>query len=192
VTGDGPRGPVGGELAILRYAFTGWRTQATDPPHGVAFAGHRRAAYPAILVAVIMAVMAETAAVHLLISLWRPPVAWVFTALSLYSLIWILGDFNAARQEQSAVTRDGLRLRTGLRWRLDLTWAQVVGLQDTPPAGESLTMTLFGEPDFWIECHEPVVVSGMFGMKREVRFIGLGVDDPRGFREAFQRYAPGP
>ena len=71
------------ELAVLRYAFTGWRTQPQDPPGGKAFTGHSRAAYPAILVAIVMAVVAETGAIHLLVSLWRPGVAWIFTALSI-------------------------------------------------------------------------------------------------------------
>ena len=39
---EAPRRAVAGELAVLRYAFTGWRTSIPNPPGGDAFTGHRR------------------------------------------------------------------------------------------------------------------------------------------------------
>jgi len=71
------------ELGILWYAFAGWRRQTVDHPLGRTFSGHRRSAYPAVLGAILMVVAVETAVLHLLVSLWVVPVAWVLTALGI-------------------------------------------------------------------------------------------------------------
>lgn len=143
-----------------------------------------------MLGAIIMAVLVETAVVHLLVSLWIGWVAWILTISGLSSILWLLRDFNAARLNPSVVTESGLELRTGLRWRADLDWTEIVGIHDTPPEEESVTMTLLGQPDFWLECRQPNVVHGVFGIERSVKFIGLGVDDPIEFRTAIQARIP--
>jgi len=178
------------ELGILWYAFAGWRRQTDDHPLGRAFSGHRRSGYPAVLGAILMAVAVETAVMHLLVSLWMVPVAWVLTALGVYSMAWLLGDFHAARLNPSILTDSGLHLRTGLRWRTDLVWADILGIHDGAPSEKDVKLTLWGGPDFWIECRDPAVVIGPFGLERRVRFLGLGVDDTLEFREAIQARVP--
>lgn len=144
-----------------------------------------------MLGAIIMAVLVETAVVHMLVSQWIVWLAWILTASGISSIVWLLRDFNAARLNPSLITESGLELRTGLRWRADIDWAEVFGTLDEQPADEeSVSMTLFGQPDFWLECRQPILVHGPFGIKRNVRLIGLGVDDSGGFRTAIQSRIP--
>jgi hypothetical protein len=49
----------------------------------------------AILAAPCLAILVETAAIHFLVRRWSRPVAWVLTALSLYSLLMIVGHARA-------------------------------------------------------------------------------------------------
>lgn len=180
----GPRvgAAVFGEVSVLWYAFTGWARRRTLPPDARAFFCHRRNAYPAVLGAILMAVLVETAILHLLLSLWIGRAAWIVTALGIYSVLWLVGDFQAARLNPSLSADAGLHLRTGLRWCVDLRWTDVSAIREDPPVEASVRMTLFGKPDLWLECHEPMVVVGLFGMERRVRFLGLGLDDPQEFR----------
>ena len=101
---------------------------------------------------------------------------------SIYSILWLLGDLHAARLNPSLSTDRGLHLRTGLRWRADLSWADIETLLDDPPEGRSVSMTLFGKPDLWLQCRDEVLVGGPFGIERRVRVLGLGLDDPAEFR----------
>jgi len=183
-------GAVFSEVSALWYGFAGWGRRSSDRPAGEVFSGHRRNGYPALLGAFLLIVLVETAAVHLLVSLWLGPVAWVLTALGIYSMVWLLGDFHAARLNPSFLTESHLHLRTGLRWSADIPLADIVGVHDAPPAGKVVRMTMFGAPDFWLECAEPTVVAGVFGIQRRVRFIGVGVDDPAGFRNAIGSRRP--
>lgn len=139
-----------------------------------------------MLGAIIMAVLVETAVVHMLVSLWIAWVAWILTISGVSSIVWLLRDFNAARLNPSLLMESGLRLRTGLRWRADLSWVDILGTRDDRPVDESVSMTLFGQPDFWLECKQPILVHGPFGIRRTVSFIGVGVDDPDAFRTAIQ------
>ncbi|MBT8403221.1 MAG: hypothetical protein KJP18_05135, partial [Gemmatimonadetes bacterium] len=105
---------VASEFGAFWYATAGWR-RPRGPARGHAFSVHTRNGYPALLGALMMAVVAETVAVHLVVSRWSVGVAWVLTALSVYSGIWLLGDLLAARHNPTVLTDDDLHLRLGLR-----------------------------------------------------------------------------
>lgn len=176
----GPR--LGGlmftELAVTWYAFAGWGKARTRHPMGTVHPGYRHAGYPAILGAVIMAVVVETAAVHFLLGLWIGAWVWILTFLGAYSIVWLVGDFNAARQCPSLVTEDAMLIRTGLRWRAEVPLRTITALHASAPEGDALAVTLFGKPNRWIECGEDITVHGPFGIRRTARVIGLGLDDP--------------
>jgi hypothetical protein len=176
----GPR--LGGllftELALTWYAFAGWGRARTRHPLGTVHSGYRHGGYPAILGAVVMAVIVETAAVHFLLGLWIGAWVWIPTFLGAYSLVWLLGDFNAARQCPSMVTADAILIRTGLRWRAEVPLQRVVALHSSPPEGDSLAVTMIGKPNRWLECAEDITVHGPFGIRRTARILGLGLDDP--------------
>ncbi len=79
------------ELAALVYAL-GPRRAAHRPAGRLAFNYHRRTAYGAVVGALAMVVAAETVPLHLLLSRWRPGVAWAVTALGLYTMVYLLAD----------------------------------------------------------------------------------------------------
>lgn len=106
----------------------------------------------------------------------------MLTGLRAYSLAWLLGDFQAARLNPSLLSGSRLHLRTGLRWQADLALEEIIAVHDQAPAEKHVKMVMFGSPDFWLECSDPVLVRGLFGIERRVKFLGLGLDDPDGFR----------
>jgi len=174
------------EAAVLWHAVAGWRSGSGPEAPGRAFPGHRRNAYPAVLGALLMAIVVETGAVHLLVALWSEPVAWVLTIVSVYSVLWLLGDFNAARSMPSVLTDRTLHLRAGLRWSADIPRAGIVAIHDTPPTETAVDLAMWGTPDFWLETREPVLARGPFGLDRRARFVGVAVDDPAALRKAVE------
>lgn len=172
------------------YALSGWGRTVEELPGVEAFAYHTRQAYPAILGAIMMAVVVETAAVHFLVTLWLGNVAWVLTGLGIYSMVWMVGDYHAARMKPFLATEMGLRLDTGLRWRAHVSWEEILSIHDDAPTEPSMPLTLLGKPDFWIECRDAVPVAGPFGIKRTVRFLGVGADDPASFRSEISSRLP--
>lgn len=173
------------ELAVMWYAVTGWgRRGPTDDDGTRWFTAHRRAGYGAILMAILMMIAPETLVVHVLLARWSVAAAWVATGLAIYSALWLVGDYHAARLNPSSVSRRGLALRLGLRWRADVPWSAVAELTKEAPDARTLKMTLFGRPDAWLVFREPVEVSGLLGIRRRVEAVGVAMDDTDAFGAA--------
>lgn len=178
-----------GEVEALVYALTGWRRPRVAA-RGVAFPGHTRRGYPAVLGALLLAVAAETVVLHLVVARASSVAAWVLTGLSIYSAVWLLGDLFAGRHNPTLLTDGTLHLRTGLRWRVDVPLPRIRAVHTAPPDGGSVDFIFLGPPDLWIECDEPVVVEGPFGLRRRSRHLGIGVDDPAALRAALRDAVP--
>jgi hypothetical protein len=171
------------ELSALWYAARLWRSEPEESPGGRHFAGHRRNSYPVVLGAFLILILIETSIAHLLLRQWSLTAAWVSTALGIYAGVWLMGDYHAARLNPSTATDHALTLNVGLRWHAVIAWPDVAGVHDRKPADRSQRMTLLGAPDFWLELERPVRVFGPFGIVRDVRAVGVGVDAPSQLRE---------
>lgn len=177
------------EFSLLYFAFAGWfkKYSSSDPGH-LPFSYHRRSGYAGV---VLLVLITETTALHLLLQRWSALAAWIFTGLSIYSAFWLLGDYHAMRLHPIVLTREFLYLRIGLRWRAVIPLAEIIDIQNFSPrekrANDYLRLTVFGDPRFVIHCKQQVMVRGLFGIKREVSQIGLSVDDEKLFREELNR-----
>lgn len=176
------------EFSLLYFAFAGWfkKFSSSDPGH-LPFSYHRRSGYAAIAGVLLLVLITETAALHLLLQRWSLFAAWIFTGLSIYGAFWLLGDYHAMRLHPIVLTREFLYLRMGLRWRATVLLAEIINIQNFNPrekrTADYLRLTVFGDPRFVIRCKQPVTVQGLFGIKRKVHRIGLAVDDEKLFRE---------
>jgi hypothetical protein len=176
------------ELALLYYAVLSWRRR----PATGGFSHHRRAGYGAVLgtLGVVMAV--ETVGLHVLVQRWSPAAAWVLTALSLYALVWLLGDLQAVRLRPLRVERDALVLRVGLRWTLVVPFDAVEVLRPFDPQRDGrkrrgyLAAVVAGGPRYLLVLRHPLQAEGPYGLRRTVRAVGFRVDAPEVFEEALQ------
>lgn len=175
-------GALAYEASLLHYAFA-FRF-AEPPEHG--FAYHRRSGYGAVLAAVLMAAALELVAVHFLLRLWSETAVWIHAALSLYGVVWLIGDYQAMRRRPHELLATGLRVRYGLRWDVEATWGQVSVVRRTrrPASGEGYLNTVpVGSPRYVVELSTPVVATGPYGLTRRVERLGLVVDEPEAFEE---------
>jgi hypothetical protein len=175
-------GAIFTEVSALWYATRIRQREPRSSPTARLFSGHRRNGYAAILGVFLFLIVLESSITHLLLWFWHPAVAWWATAFGLYSVLWLLGDYHAARLNPASASADALVLNTGLRWHATLPWPEIVAIHDRSPEGQAQRMTLLGAPDFWLETREPVRVAGPFGIERTVRYLGVGVDAPAELR----------
>ena len=173
-------GVVAYEAALLCYAFS---VRAATPPDG-GFSYHRRSGYGAILAAVLMAAALELVGIHFLLRMWSETAVWVHAALSLYGVVWLVGDYRAMRRRPHEFGASGLRVRVGLRWDVSVSWDEVVAVRRTrrPALGDGyLSMVPFGSPRYVVELRAPVEATGPYGLPRRVQRLGLTVDEPEAF-----------
>ncbi len=180
------------EIAMLHFAFGTWRKPVAESNRGYSY--HRKAGYSAVLATIMMVGAVELFAVHLLVQRWSPTAAWLLTALSAYGLIWLIGDYQAIRRRPIMLTRDGLELRLGIRWRLHIPWNLVRELRTVghaftaPKRRDYLNAVVFGAPRYVIDLEQPVTASGPYGIERQVTQVGFTVDDPARFEEETGRW----
>ncbi len=173
------------ELAVFYYAFFFWRVEPPAHTEGIAFTYHRRSGSVALLGALLGIAAVETIVVHLLVARWNATVAWILTAVGVYGIVWLLGFLQSVRLRPILVTREALHLRIGVLWSARIPLGRIAAItriQGSAPdrrASDYLYAAVLAEPQLLIELTESIEVHGPFGYtKRDVRRIGLGVDDP--------------
>ncbi len=134
----------------------------------------------------------EVIALHVLVWMWNPGLAWVVTALSLYGMLWLLGDWRAVCLRPILVEKDALIVRIGLRWTVQVPLAALASVRPVeaqPPSRKTpgyLKALLLGTPPYLIALNHPIVAHGLYGRRKTITMIGLAVDDTVSFEAALK------
>jgi hypothetical protein len=175
------------EFSLIFLACFGFfmKFSLINPQHKV-FTYHRKSRYPMIFVVFLLLIVLETIGLHLLIQHWSPLVAWSLTGLSIYSIFWMVGDFNAIRLHPIVLAGQALHLRSGSRWSATVPLSDIVDVQrpkrNDAKSRDYLSFARAGEAQIVLVLKQPVRVSGLFGIAKDVSRIGLFLDDVRAFR----------
>lgn len=121
---------------------------------------------------------------HLLVAMWKPKVALSLSALTIPSVIWLIGVIRSCRRLPVLIEEDRLVLRVGTLKRVDVPRGQVVGLRETWDgsvfkARDALKLSLLAYPNVVVAIDPPVV-----GRRGPIRLIGHRLDDPAAFAAA--------
>jgi hypothetical protein len=187
-------GPAGvllvAEVEMLRYAILGWWAKPEVTPHARVFSTYRKSGFTAMASMVGVALVVETAVVHLLVRLWSAQVAGGLLFLEGYTLVMLLAHGQAVRLRPVLLTADTLHLQVGFVWQLTVPVGELVAvtpLRDHPtPAPDLLTLTkvLFTPPNLLLTFSQPVTVKGPYGIQRTGRRLAVYLDQPQQFVEA--------
>lgn len=180
------------EVGLFYYALFSWREPPAEPTKHVAFSYHKKNGYGTVLAGILVAMLIEMIAFHALIWTWKPGLAWIVTALSLYTVLWLLGDWRAVLLRPILIDNDTLMVRIGLRWTARVPFAAIASVRPIdakPPPRKTpgyLSALLLGTPQYLIALKQPIVAHGLYGMRKTTTSIGLAVDDPAAFEAALK------
>jgi hypothetical protein len=182
-------GLIASEFAVFYYALASWGRRGHMPPDASAFPPARAATVLAVLVPIVVI---ETVGVHLLVSRWSVGAAWILTALSAYTVLWVFGDFRAMALRPTLVTADEVVVRVGLRCSLRVPLALIERAaaanwrDDDRAVRGHLNMAAPDPPNILIAFREPLTARRIFGVRTSVRSVGLRLQDPDGFLRLIQ------
>jgi hypothetical protein len=149
--------------------------------------------YGQVLCVFFFVIAVETFAIHLLLSRWSDVAAWILTGLSIYTVVWLLGDYRAWKARRIVMDNDTLHLRVGTRWEAEIPVSQIddVGLNpEKPVKGDGRFIArVWGEPNVWLRFVEPVEFTGMYGVRQRASEVQLHIDDSSEFLAAIQTHA---
>ena len=126
---------------------------------------------------------------HLEAARFSVAAACVLTALSLYTILWMIAEARAVVLNPLLVDDVELVARWGMLVceRIPLDRIARVGSQDPAvPKRELLNLAAMGGQALWIELAEPLEVRGLTGKPRLVRAIKTTPDDAAAFKDALR------
>lgn len=172
------------EASVLYYALN--PRPRSGPADG--FTVYRETGYPRLLAALSVMVVLEIVGIHLLVSLWSPVAAWILTGLSLYAIVWLLGDFQAMRSRVITISESQLRLRIGLRWEADISLTDIGEASRTRHSRSkrdrsTLVLAIAGATNVQITFCRPIELIGPYGIRRRSTSLRMHVDDADTFCE---------
>jgi hypothetical protein len=178
------------ELAVLRYGLLFWRKEKSTLKESIDFSTHKEAGYVAIWCILIVAMMVELVAVHLLLMKWSNLAANIVTILSAYGSIIIIADLSAIVKRNILINKHRLVLRTGLRWRTITTPENVLSIRKIVydhPAEDGLFTggVLKKSGNLLIMFKEPVQVDKLYGAGKKYNSILMNIDDFDAFAKHF-------
>jgi len=178
---------LAGELAVFCYAFAPWRRAPEIPTGARSFTLHEQSSVAALFGSLAGVSLMEAALVHLIVARWSAAGAWVLTALSVYGAIWLAAVARSFRLRPVLLTRDEVTVRAGLLWTVHIPRGACS--VERPGARCDLRVPLLADPNVVLRLAGPVTARGLYGMKRRVSSIALGLDDPAAFGRALAESA---
>lgn len=169
------------EVQVLYFSIVGWwKKFSAEGVNGTVISYYRSNGYPAIMAALIMVAAIEIVGVHFLLMQWNKLAAWIASGTSIYSLLWLLGDFHAQRLHPIIVTESDIHIRSGMRWKADIPKTIVLSVKraisaDTQSEGY-INAAATGSPSLTLRLATPVLFRGPFGIKKRVSVVGIAAD----------------
>jgi hypothetical protein len=127
----------------------------------------------------------ELVVVHALLSHWYPTLALVLSALTLASILWLIGAIRSFKRLPVLIDVDTLVMRVGWLKSFRVPLADIAGRRESWTGEELNTrrvanLALIAWPNIWIDLARP---QG----RREITAIAHKLDDPEKFRAAVDR-----
>jgi hypothetical protein len=186
---------VASEAALLRFALFSWREAPHLPEGHRPFTGHRSNGLGAVIFALGLVTLAEAVGGHLLLSQWSSRAAWVATGLSLYGLVWLIGDYRAVLLRPVLLGAEALEVRIGLRWRATIPLDAIRQVCDGPDQARhrgAWRASALGQPLLYLHLSRPVEVRGLLGIRRQAEGVGLRVDEAEELRRLLRARGAAP
>lgn len=182
------------EIATFYYALGG---RGDRPPRGAVTFAVDASSAATMAAGFGLAIAIEAVVMHLLLMRWSIVAAVALTGFSLYSVLWLVGDYRATRHRPVVLDGRRLILRVGLRCHVVVEIEQLMSVRllswrDVPKrAAGYLNTTRPGRPNLVIETRAPVKVTTLLGLQRPAQRIGLRFVEPQRFRDAIVSVAGG-
>jgi hypothetical protein len=128
----------------------------------------------------------ELFAVHLLLSLRWPVVAWPLSLLTVASIGWVVVLIRSFERCPHTLSRDVLTLRSGRLKTYKVPRSDIAGIRSTWNTGEhaeddTANLALIAHPHRIIDLNTP-----MIGKRGLIRRIAIALDDPAAFDTALR------
>ena len=183
------------EFAVFYYSFFSWRKSKSLP--ALQFSYHKETGITAVYGVFIFLILIETVALHFIVALWSPTVAWVLTLLSLYTCIQLMGLLKAMQQRPITLDNESIFIRCGLIGDGEVIFDNIESIRMVQEVPEEkgvyhLSLLKSMEPyNLELKLKEPISLIGMYGMRKECHTLLLNIDEKLAFKNLIEEKLKG-
>jgi hypothetical protein len=165
------------EIAVVYYALFAWRAR---PEPG--FRSAQTSGYSLFGTLLIFGMVFEGIPLHSIVMRYSAAVAWTFSALDLYGLLWATALLRANSLRATQLDGEYLRIRIGFIWEVNIPRQHIMLIRGFEPADKPHLKAVFlNTPQFLIELTCPAEAIGLYGNRRNVSTLGVSFDRPEEF-----------
>ncbi|MBT2684964.1 hypothetical protein [Bacillus sp. ISL-37] len=189
------------EMKILFYAFFKWKLPA--PAQGT-FYYHKKSNYFWLFLALVHEQIIEMIAFHIYLRKEAPEIALAMLLLHIYSVFYIMGDYNLLRNTPILVKKDRIHIKIGVRRELNFPLSDIERIQPAKlkynnsggiiheksvfhatafPRALTRIFGMSDEAKYEIIFKEPMIARGYFGQEKEVQKVLFYIDQPDEFAD---------
>ncbi len=171
------------EIAVIYYGFFAWKKPSYRENE---YTIHRESGGTALWILILFLVAVETFVFHLLLTQWSVTAAWIFSGLSLYSGLQVLGIFKSLARRPVVLENGRLHLQYGLLNELVISGENIVSLERITGTAEEDVPSLsplgqLEEKNMLITLREPQDMRGLYGLKKTITRLSFHIDEPERF-----------
>jgi hypothetical protein len=182
------------ELVMLRYGLFFWVGDKNEKDiENQNFTIHKESGFVALFVTLLFVAGIETFVVHLIVVNYNLVIAWILTAFSSYSFLFLIAHLVAVQRRVISIHSDKISIRIGFVWNFEIPISNIHEIQkinDIPQNQKdtlNLSKFLMTSPNTLIVLKEPMKVYGLYGMNKTTRNICLTVDEANRWMEIWNK-----
>ncbi len=195
------------EWNILYHAFFKWRIKKRMVIQNDSYLFHKNSNYFYLFLALIHEQIIEMIVFHIYLKKEEPNIALIMLVLHIYSVIYMLGDYNLMRNTPFRIIKEKVVMIIGARRSLHFDLSEIDYIQPAAikynksgsiinekkvfhaTAFPRIFTIIFGISDelkYEIVLKDPVQAKGYFGQKQEITKVYLYCDHAGNFVESLQ------
>ncbi|MEO8210199.1 MAG: hypothetical protein ABI840_06535 [bacterium] len=191
VTGNEKAGNIiSSEIGVLYYAFFGWKDKNID--YKSKFTVYKENGILIIFGTFLSLFIIETTGVHFLLNLWNSTLAWVITALSLYTCLQLFAHMRAVKARPITLNnnKESLEIYNGLAGDAIINYDNIekIELSDKIPIDRKVIkialLRKLEKHNCIIYLKQPVQVTIIFGIRKSSDTVLFFVDSLKDFAAA--------
>lgn len=196
------------EWHILYHAFFRWRTRKRKMIQNDSYSFHKNSSYFFLFLALIHEQIIEMIVFHIYLKKEEPNIALIMLALHIYSVIYMLGDYNLMRNSPIRIIKEKVVMNIGARRSLyfnlsEIDYIKPASIKYNKSGGiinekevfhatafPRILTIIFGISDelkYEIIFKKPVNARGYFGQKQKTNKVLLYMDNSSEFVNEIQK-----
>ena len=165
------------EISIFYYFLFGWKSNISTIN---SYTYHKKSGYNSFILIILFVITLETFAVHQFLIEINTTLAWIFFALSIYSFVFLIGDYNAIKCRPVYFDKNFLYIKNGIRWESIIPLKEIINIESSRNYLKSksiLNLVLSGDSNIKITLKEPNKAVGLYGITKTFSSVILFIDE---------------